>query len=267
MRMKLALYQFAPVWGNPPENLRRIADAINNYQDVNCWILPELCTTGYLFHDRRDIENLAEPFPGGDTDQCLAELSRIRETAIVAGVAEKAAGKFYNSAVCYAGGRLIGKYRKLHLFDREKEWFHAGDERAPVLSVNGVKLGMMICFDWIFPEMARSLALRGAQLLAHPANLVLPYCPQAMLTRSIENRVFTATADRIGTETGPDGSRLTFIGQSQITDPLGNRLAQLSADTEEVAVVDIDPGSADDKSVTTRNDLFRDRRPDLYEVL
>jgi predicted amidohydrolase len=84
-----------------------------------------------------------------------------------------------------------------------------------------VKVGMMICFDWIFPESARTLALKGAQIIAHPSNLVLSYCQQAMFTRAVENRVFTITANRTGTEINGD-KELYFTGKSVIVDTKGN---------------------------------------------
>jgi len=98
----------------------------------------------------------------------------------------------------------LGTYRKIHLFYKEKLYFAPGENPPKVFNVNGVNIGVMICFDWIFPETARTLSLQGAELIAHPANLVLPYCQNAMITRSIENRVFTATANRVGSELRED---------------------------------------------------------------
>jgi predicted amidohydrolase len=124
----------------------------------------------------------------------------------------------------------------------------------------------MICFDWIFPETVRTLALNGAQLIAHPANLVLPYCPDAMITRSIENRVFTATANRTGKERLSCGEELTFIGGSQVTGIDGKRLGRLSRHEENVLVVEINPAEADNKAITDKNNIFTDRKPGLYRM-
>ena len=120
----------------------------------------------------------------------------------------------------------------------------------------------MICFDWRFPETARSLALLGADLIAHPSNLVLAHCPQAMITRCLENRVFAVTADRVGTEDRM--GVLKFIGQSQIVDPDGNILVRASETEEEVQIVEIDLEKARDKFLTPNNHIFKDRREDLY---
>jgi len=127
-------------------------------------------------------------------------------------------------------------------------------------------VGVMICFDWIMPEVARTLALKGADIIAHPSNLVLPYCPAAMITRSVENRVFTVTCNRVGVEERVRGARLEFIGTSQVVSPRGEVLARAGRRGESVSVVEIDPVEARDKRVTPANDLFRDRRPRLYDL-
>ena len=123
----------------------------------------------------------------------------------------------------------------------------------------------MICFDWRFPETARNLALMGADLIAHPSNLVLTHCPQAMITRCLENRVFAITADRVGMENRlEDEEQLNFLGQSQVVDPDGNVLIRASKTEEEVQIIDIDLEKARDKFLNPRNHILNDRRSDLY---
>ena len=122
----------------------------------------------------------------------------------------------------------------------------------------------MICFDWRFPEIVRSLALNGAEIIAHPSNLVLPHCPQAMITRCLENRVYAITANRVGNENRIPNETLHFIGQSQVVDPDGNILIRASEIEEEVQIVEVDLGKARDKFINSKNDIFKDRRPDLY---
>src|SRR5262249_1905702 len=147
-----------------------------------------------------------------------------------------------------------------------KELFDAGETAPPVLHVSDVGVGLMICFDWVFPEVARTLALRGAQILAHPSNLVMPWCQAAMLTRSLENRVFSIPATRTGSEPKPDGSTTTFPGRSQVVSPRGELLLRAPQTGELAAAIEIDPAEALDKHINPRNDLFAERRPELYDT-
>ena len=124
---------------------------------------------------------------------------------------------------------------------------------------------MMICFDWIFPEIARTLALKGADILCHSTNLVLPFCQDAMVTRCIENRVFALTANRVGTERRA-GQELTFTGRSQVVTPRGEILTRADVVGEGVFIIEIDPLLARNKAITDVNDVLGDRRPELYEL-
>ena len=110
----------------------------------------------------------------------------------------------YKSATLIGPDSMLGIYSKVQLFDREKLFFAPGNLGFPVFNLPFGKIGIMICFDWIYPENARSLMIKGAQLIAHPANLVMPHCPDAIVIRCLENSVFTATADRIGEKKGAE---------------------------------------------------------------
>ena len=264
--MKLGIFQFAPIWGDKNTNLKKIEEKLSSQSNIDLWILPELCTTGYQFSSKDEIEELAEIFPAGKSSKVLQGLSGSTQSAIVMGVMERADNKFFNSAAVFNKGEFLGIYRKVHLFYEEKKWFSPGTETPPVFGINEVKVGVMICFDWIFPEMVRTLALQGAQIIAHPANLVLPYCQNAMITRSIENRVFTATGNRIGTEKIKGKQPLTFTGKSQVTDPKGKRIGNLSENEEDVLIVGINPEEALNKMITPYNDVLRDRHPSIYQL-
>jgi predicted amidohydrolase len=124
----------------------------------------------------------------------------------------------------------------------------------------------MICFDWLFPESVRSLALMGADIIAHPSNLVLPYCPQAMPIRCLENRVFAITANRIGEERRKQGEPLRFIGSSLIVSPEGKILAKAPENEEALLIAEIEPETARNKNLNPLNNLFEDRRPEMYRV-
>lgn len=255
--------QFEPVFGKPKTNhatIRRMAD---EGKAADLLVFPELCTSGYDFIDRDELASLAEPFPTGPTSLLARELAAEYKTTLVIGYPESAGGLFYNSCVLASPDGTLANYRKLHLFSRESKIFAPGDAHPPVIDTSAGKVGLMICLDWLFPEAARILALGGAQILAHPSNLILPHCQKAMVTRSIENGVFSITANRIGTEARTDRS-LTFTGASQVLDNRGRMLVSAPTDAEHLGLIEVDPARADDKMITEENHLLEDRRSDIY---
>ncbi len=259
--MRVGYVQFAPIFGAKRSNFERVEGFLEGTK-ADLIVLPELFSTGYVFESREELLSLAED-QSGETFVFLRALSLKSRTAIVAGIAERDGEQCYNSCFLFCEGETVAKYRKVHLFDREKELFTSGDLPFVVKEIKGVKIGLMICFDWIFPEVTRILALKGAQIVCHPSNLVLPHCPRAMITRCIENGVFAITANRVGVEARA-GIELRFIGTSQVISPRGEVLAR-AGDTEEIIqVVDIDPSSALNKMITQRNHLLSDRRPEFY---
>lgn len=258
--MRLAVVQTNPRFGEPEANVRSALSLMES-ATADFYVLPELFNTGYNFVDKDEVEKLAEPVEG-KTFGVLSAFAKQRAAYVVYGFAEKAE-HIFNSSVLVGPNGFIGLFRKVHLFYREHLFFAPGDLGFPVFDTPFGKVGMMICFDWIYPESARTLALRGAQLIAHPSNLVMPYCPDAMVTRCLENRVFAATANRVGRE-NRGGEDLTYIGKSEIVSPRGEILKRLPDAEEAVAVVDIHLPQASIKRVNEYNDLFTGRRPDQY---
>jgi predicted amidohydrolase len=210
--------------------------------------------------------DLAEEIPAGPTCRALIEYSISNKIYLVFGIAEKEEDKIYNSALLTGPKGYIGTYRKSHLFYEENLFFSPGDTGFNVYDIGIARLGIMICFDWWFPESARTLALNGADIICHPANLVLPSCQTAMITRSLENAVYSITANRVGFESRGGKEELAFTGESQVVSPNGERILGLSKEKEEISVVQIDVSKARDKSITSFNDRFRDRRTDLYDI-
>ena len=259
--MRVGFVQNNPVFGSVLENLDEV-EALLEGHSADLFVLPELFATGYQFKDFEESRSLAEQVPGGVTTSALTAIAKKIDAYIIAGLPEIDENKVYNSAVVTGPNGYIGKYRKIHLFDTEKACFQKGDLPLQLFDIAGAKVGVMICFDWRFPETARTLALRGADLIAHPSNLVLAHCPQAMITRCLENRVFAVTADRVGIEDRMES--LNFIGQSQVVDPDGNILIRASKTEEEVHVVEIDLEKAREKFLTSKNHIFKDRREDFY---
>jgi predicted amidohydrolase len=225
-------------------------------------VLPELMTTGYQFRDRAELASLAEPVPDGPTCDALRTHAARTGTTLVAGLAEAAGEKLFNTAVLVRPDGTVERYRKLHLFWDEKLVFDAGDLGLPVFAACGTTVGMMICFDWLFPEATGTLARRGARVIAHPSNLVLPHGPDAMPIRALENRVFTLTANRVGTE-HRGAATLRFIGRSAICSPRAERLAECGAERPEAAVRELDLRLCNPQ-ITPRNHVVADRRPEFY---
>jgi predicted amidohydrolase len=263
--LKIGFVQFCPIFGKKEENLRKVEKLIQE-KEADLLVLPELFNTGYIFADKKELRSLAEKIPEGETCRFLLELSRKKKMSLVFGMAEKDGDKLYNSAVLLSAEGIKGVYRKLHLFDQEKFIFDPGDKEPEVSDEGNTKIGMMVCFDWLFPEIARILALKGAEIICHPSDLVLHYAQEAMRIRSLENRVFTITCNRTGEENRA-GRKLSFTGKSQITDPKGNILLRASQDKDEIGIVEIDPLLTRDKKFTENNFIFDDRRPEFYKRL
>ena len=264
--MKVGYIQMEPRLLDLNANLSRAERFIKEAarEGASLIVLPELFDTGYNFESREEVEGIAQQIPDGETTLFLMELAREHDIFIVAGTAEKdEKGKLYNSAVIVGplGGGYIGKYRKIHLFYREKLFFEPGNLGFHVFNTGMAKVGVMICFDWFFPEAMRTLALKGADIIAHPSNLVMPYAPRAMPIRALENRVFSITANRVGEERG-----LRFIGKSTIASPKAEILKLGSEEREEVGIVEINVEEARNKRINELNDIFKDRKPGFYFV-
>lgn len=310
--MKVGYFQFNPIWGMPEENRGRILSKLDEIapQALDLVVLPELAFSGYLFSKREELLAFSQTaqdrffYP-------LQEMCDRKNWAIVCGFIEKedTGGTFeasssqrsndfefhrhsqlyrlYNSAIVLRPYEKSIIYRKNHLYDREKLFFSSGDKGFPTFNFKGACCGVLICFDHMFPEAARSLALQGVQIICHPSNLVLPgYAQITSCARALENRVYWILANRYGTERlglnydeedeqkilqtqladSSDDISLTFSGKSRIVSPYGEVLNEASATSELLSIVDIDPQSCSDKTLGTRNDLFKDRRHYIYDL-
>jgi predicted amidohydrolase len=260
--VKAGFIQFNPEFGEIDRNINR-ARTLMASVDAQLVVLPELFNTGYLIVTRQEAWDLAETIPQGKTTAALCDMARVNNLYIVAGLIEKAGEKLFNAAVLVSPGGYVATYRKIHLFNEEKLWFDPGDKGFEVYDLGICRIGIMICFDWLFPESMRILALQGADIICHPANLVLPFCQDAMVTRCLENRVYAITANRTGVETR-GGKSFHYTGRSQITAPGAQILYQGVSESEEVGVAELDLAVAREKKINVFNDLFTDRRPDYY---
>jgi predicted amidohydrolase len=258
--MRVGFLQFNPSFGNKKENFKTVENMLQD-MSADVLLLPELFNTGYAFLNKNELGELAEPVEG-ETYRFIHNVVKSTKCAIAYGFAERSNDSYYNSMSLVAPSGLIATYRKSHLFFEEKFLFRPGDTGFNVFKYEDVKFGMMICWDWIYPEAMRTLALKGAQIVLQAANLVTPYCPNAVVTRAVENRVFIVTADRTGDETR-DGKKYHFIGMSQVVAPNGEILVRVCEEPC-VKIVDVDPVMALNKKMNVHNDLFADRRENLY---
>ncbi len=259
--MKVGFLQFNPVFGKKEKNFDTVTELLAQ-SNADLITLPELFNTGYTFTNREELLRYAERVTDSETAEFILSHAQKMDCCFAYGFAEKEGTKLYNSMALMSPQGLIGVYRKAHLYFEEKNLFQPGDTGFRVFEYMNVKLGMLVCYDWIYPEAMRSLAIKGAQIVLHGANLVMPYCPDAMVTRALENRVFCITADRVGAE-NRGGREYTFIGKSQIVSPHGKILMRVS-DEVCVKTINIDPSVALNKKMNDLNDLIKDRRDDLY---
>jgi predicted amidohydrolase len=261
--LKIGFLQFAPALGDVRATIQKIDSILSQSAQVDVWVLPELCNSGYNFESPEQARGTSEVIGDSVFLHYLESLCQQHGFHIVSGFNEREGDRLYNSAVLVGPQGFAGRYRKLHLFMNEKDFFEPGDRGLPVFDIGEVKVGMLVCFDWLFPEAWRILALKGADLICHPSNLVLPGLAQkAIPIHALTNHVFIVTANRIGTEGG-----LTFTGLSTIASPSGDVLLQALPAEERAGHVDVDLRLARDKSITQRNSVFGDRRPEEYAFL
>lgn len=263
VEVKIGFVQFAPVLGDVQATMARIDRLRTQWAGADLLVLPELCNSGYNFESAEQARAASEEIGNSVFLQYLESLCKQHGCHIVSGFNERDGEHLYNSAVLIGPHGYVGRYRKLHLFMNEKDHFEPGDEGLPVFDVGPYRVGMLVCFDWLFPEVWRILALKGADVICHPSNLVLPGLAQrAVPIHALTNRVYVVTANRIGTE-----GNLSFTGLSTIANPKGEVLLQASPADREVGLVEAALELARDKEITARNHVFADRRPDEYAFL
>lgn len=272
--VRIGCCQIEPRVGRKDENvaktLRFAREAADGGADLV--LLPELANTGYVFNTRSEAYELSEEVPGGETTRAWEEFARGRGVYIAAGIAEREGDRLYNSSVLIGPEGYIGKYRKLHLWNREKLFFEPGDLGLPVFPTPLGRLGMYVCYDMWFPEMTRIYALQGADVILNITNWVASEneAEDSRLTEAVcvaqahLNAVFIAAADRVGVERGQP-----FLGRSMIVSPRGELLAgPASHDGEEVVAAECNLVEARLRKRRTRlNHIVLDRRTDVYDAL
>jgi predicted amidohydrolase len=269
--MRVAVAQIDPKLAEPARNLEvciaRLEDA--SAAGAELLVLPECAIPGYVFDSLEEALPFAEEIPGPSTEVLTAACARLGIHA-VCGLLERHGDGVRNAAVLVGPDGLIGAYRKTHLPFLGVDRFVTPGDELPVFDTPLGRIGIEICYDLRFPEVTRTLALAGADIVALPTNWPTAARANAELlvpARAYENCVYVLVSNRVGRERTAE-----FCGRSQIVDPAGTRLAETDATSEELLVAEVDVELARDKSIIPapgeyEMQLFGHRRPELYGAL
>jgi predicted amidohydrolase len=265
---KISLAQICCKAASKTDNLKRIEKAVvkAKRQSADIVIFPELSLTGYVVRDQ--IYELAETVPG-PSSKILESIAKRTQMHIVFGMPErtdKTQATIYNTAVLVGPNGLLGKYRKMYLpthsVFEEKRYFRPGYEAA-VFDTELGKIGLIICYDIFFPEVARLTRLKGAQFIvcisASPA-IRRAYFEALTTARALENTAFLAFVNLVGIQDG-----LQFWGGSRLIGPQGRIIAKAKYDDEDQVTGNVN--YADIRSVETFVPTLRDLRPELFDKL
>ncbi len=270
--LRVAACQIDPQIGEVEANLDRIGDAVLEAVSAGASlvVLPEAAVTGYAFGSLEEALPVARR-ASGPAEERLAGLAETHRVTIVCGSLEATAAEVYNVAlVSLPDGRRY-RYRKMHLpFLGIDRFATPGPDAPPVIEVDGLRFGVLICYDLRFPEAARICALEAADLIVLPTNwpVGVDFHPGIFApARAAENHCYLLACDRVGTERG-----VTFIGRSLLVDYDGRQLAIASDTEEELLLGEIDPEAARRTHIRRRPgehewDTIADRRPGLYDRL
>lgn len=261
--MRYAIYQMDIAPGKPHKNREKVErwmEKATRQDKPDVIVLPEMWTTAYTLPE---LEEVADR-DGEPTLSFLQEQAKKHHVDIIGGsVANKKKGRFYNTAlVVNREGELIYQYDKIHLVPMldEPDYLSGGESKVEVFELNGVKMGLMICYDLRFPEIARKLALEGVQVLyivAEWPSARKSHWRTLQIARAIENQMYVVSCNRSGAYNETD-----FCGTSLVVNPLGDVIAEGSEDQEETIVAEIEL----EQVAQVRKDIpvFASRVPELY---
>lgn len=270
-RIKVAGVQMEPKLGEQERNLASCLEALRQAgsRGAQLIVFPECALTGYCFASLDEAMPLAEPIPGSSTERLAAACRQLGVYAVV-GLLEKEGERCYNAAALVGPQGLVGSYRKIHLpYLGVDRFVTPGQRPFSVYETPIGRIGLNICYDTLFPESARVMALEGAEVIVLPTNWargrerVPGYVINA---RALENKVNYLAVNRVGQERG-----FTFIGASTIASPLGDTLAK-AGEGEEVIYAELDLALAREKHTIIvpgefEFNLFKDRRPAFYGAI
>ena len=270
--MKIACVQTDVVFKDINANLSSLEATVRSEvaQGTQLTVFPECFSTGYCFDSLPEAMAFGESVPGPSTDR-VAKLCAELKTYVVFGMLEKSGDQLFNVAVLIGPDGLIGSYRKVHLPYLGVDRFTTpGDRPFEVFEAAGVRIGMLICYDGGFPEAARVLSIRGADLIVLPTNWPPggSYMAEFSINcRAMENGIYFAAVNRIGTENG-----FSFIGKSRICSPVGATIMSIDDASAGIMRTEIDPLIARTKRIVRVPgkhliDRMADRRPEMYGAI
>lgn len=235
-------------------------------QGAELIVFPECMDTGYLFDSEQHCRELAETVTDGPFVLALAGLARKHSVYIASGITEwdPKKEKIFNSGVMFdRNGGLACHYHKQFLATHDQNWFSFGERGCPVVDTDLGRIGLLICFDGRIPEIFRSMAMQGAEVIVDMANFfAMDQADMWGPARSYENGLWLVAATKAGYERS-----IYYPGGSMVVDPKGRVLSKVPYDTHGLAVSDIDLEAAADKSIYARNDKIADRRPETYGIM
>jgi len=277
MKINVTCIQMEPKRFDVESNLKKmvgfIEDAMRKNPKTDLIIFPELITSGY--ECGKEFQNLAERTSDGNSIKVIGELAKKHNVHIIFGFPERDEAIYdvlYNASVFIDNtGTVLGTYRKVHLFASEKEFFRAGCD-YPLFNTAIGKIGIMICWDTAFPEVARAYGLQGAELIAVSTNWEKPYLEDVetknqddwdLITRAraFDNCLYLAAANRIGFD-----ETLGFFGRSKIIGPTGVPIMELNEEVEGIISAELDYTKIPVLRAAYYT-FFKDRRPDTFDII
>jgi predicted amidohydrolase len=264
-RFRAAAVQTLARLGDFQHNIALATDFVEQAvrQGAELIVFPECMDTGYLFDSAAHCRELAETVTDGPFVVALAALARKHSVYIASGITEwdPAKEKIFNSGIMFGrNGELVCHYHKQFLATHDQNWFSFGERGCPVVDTDLGRIGLLICFDGRIPEIFRSMALQGAEVIVDMANFfAMDQADMWGPARSYENGLWLVAATKAGYERS-----IYYPGGSMIVDPKGRVLSKVPYDTHGLAVADIDLDAASDKSIYANNDKIADRRPETY---
>lgn len=262
-RIEVAAIQMGCIIKDKERNLSKaitFLEELKGKADIACF--PELFTTGYnLELIGNDFHSLAEPIPG-ETTGLLSRKAKELEMALLGTIVEREGEALYDTTfIIDKQGELVGKHRKSHLYPKEHRFFKAG-EGLRVFELDGIEVGVAICFEHAFPQIFTTLALKGAQVIFIPSAVPVGYEYLLRLrtrARAQDNQLFVVAVNRVGQE-----EAISYCGRSLVVNPRGEVIAEASPEKEEILTAELDLDLI--RKERKQEPVLQNLRPELYTL-